>query len=208
MRAEMRLAARLDVHPRENRLCFERSARIDDQTRQWRYFQQGPKLLAETRHHLCALTEADRNIGPGFLRRLQNARVFERECIRTREKAQGCSGIGRAAAYPCRHGQPFHKMESAEFQALDALGKIARGLENEILIEIASSRGCRPLDRKPKCFALDKAQKVAAAREGDEAFEFMPSVGPAAEDVQSQIDLRGGAFCQNVGQGANWSWSN
>ena len=77
-------------------------------------------------------------------------------------------------------------------QAGDAPRERPRRLEDEVVGLAASGVRGRPFDGQAQ-LARPKAQLVAGAGEGDQAFEFVIAVGPAAEDVQRQVDLGRGA---------------
>ena len=72
--------------------------------------------------------------------------------------------------------------------------------QNEIVLDAARGRRAGTLDRKRERFAFGEAKRVASARQSDKTFERVPAVGAASGHMQGQIDFRGRAFGDGLGQ--------
>ena len=83
-------------------------------------------------------------------------------------------------------------MEGARAQPGHAPRERAGRLEDEVVRLAAGGARRRSGDGQAQRARL-KAQIIAGAGEGDEAFEGVIAVRPAAEDVERQVDLGRGA---------------
>src|SRR4029077_18450551 len=72
--------------------------------------------------------------------------------------------------------------------------------QHEIVFHAARGGCGRTLDGKRERFAFSEVKCVAPARQSDKTFECVPAVGAAAGHMQSQIDFRGRAFGEGLGQ--------
>ena len=94
---------------------------------------------------------------------------------------------------PAATGRALRKWKRPSLRPRNPLGERARRAQHEIVVGRPGGRGGRPVDRQAQRFRRLERQPVAAAGEGDDAVEFVPAVGAAAEHVQRQIDLGRGA---------------
>ena len=77
---------------------------------------------------------------------------------------------------------------------------MTRRARHEIVFHAAGGGRARTLDGNRERFAVGEAKRVASARQNDQTFERVPTVGAAAEHMQRQIDFRGRAFGEGLGQ--------
>ena len=126
-------------------------------------------------HHAGARSKADRHVGAGVPRRRQDRRIVEREAVEAGEEPQRRGGVGRAAAEAGRDRQALRQMEGAGAQARDAPRERAGRLEHEVVGLGAGGVRGRAGDGQAQRARL-KAQVVAGAGEGDEAFERVIAV--------------------------------
>ena len=91
-------------------------------------------------------------------------------------------------------------MKRAQPSAREPLREMTRRAQYEIVLDGARRRRARTLDGKRERFAAGEAKRIAAARQSDKTFERVPTVGAAAGHMQSQIDFRGRAFGEGLGQ--------
>ena len=152
----------------------------------------GPSTSPGPADHAGARLKAHRHVGAGLRRRRQDRRIVSGEAVEAGEQPQRRGGIGRAAAEAGRDRQALRQMESARAQAGHAPRERPRRLEDEVVGLAASGVRGRAGDGQAQ-LARPEAQIIAGAGEGDQAFEFVIAVGPAAEDVQRQVDLGRGA---------------
>ena len=171
----------------------KRDARIDQHRRELRYLQRLRQHLADAAHQPRARIEADRHVGAGAPRRLEQPRIVRLQPVGAREQPQRRGGVRRAAADPRRDRQALGQRETAEREARHLLGQRARGLEHEIVVGRSRGRGGRAAHRQRQRAAGHQgqtiAETVAAVREHDEAREPVIAVGAAAEHGERQIDL-------------------
>src|ERR1700730_3986884 len=77
---------------------------------------------------------------------------------------------------------------------------MTRRAQHEIIFHGARGGCARTLPGKSERFAFGEIKRVAPARQSDKTFECVPAVGAAAGHMQSQIDFRGRAFGEGLGQ--------
>src|SRR5262249_35850466 len=100
-----------------------------------------------------------------------------------------------------RNGQPLDEMESAEPSTGKAFGKMPCRTQDEIVFELSGRSRARPLNGERKRIAWRQRNGVASTRKCNETFERVKAIGAASRNMQGQIDLRGCAFRENLGQG-------
>ena len=196
----MRFAARRDFHEFENGFRFERLARIDDQRRQRRQIEHRPELFADTAHHPRLGSKADRNVGTGRARGLEETRVVGCKSVEPRQEPQRRRGVGRAAADAGRDRQRLDQCKGADAKPFDTLGQLPRRFDDEIFFGIAGGAGRRAADVKLQFSPGSSVSRSPAARESHEAFKLVIAVGASSDDMQRQIDFRGRAIGE-LGQG-------
>ena len=156
-----------------------------------RRIERGTEPLAQARHDARARRQADRHVGADGARRRPETIVVGGEAVFMGERAQRRRRVRRAAAEPGGDRQGLAQMEAAEPQAGRAFGERPRRAQHEIVVERPGRRRGRPVDDERQRRAGLEAQPVAAAGEGDDAVEFVPSVRAPPEHMQRQIDFGG-----------------
>ena len=139
----------------------------------------GPSTSPAPGHHAGARSKAHRHVGAGVPRRRQDRRIVEGKAVEAGEEPQRRGGIGRAAAEAGRDRQALRQMEGAGAQPGDAPRERAGRLEDEVVRLAAGGVRGRAGDGQAQRARL-KAQIIAGAGEGDEAFECVIAVGAAA----------------------------
>ena len=99
-------------------------AGIDDQRGKRRQPKRRPERLADAAHHPRGGTEADRHVRARRARRLVEPGIVALEPVQPREQPQRGGGIGRTAADAGGDRQPFHQVEGADAQSLDARPRV------------------------------------------------------------------------------------
>src|ERR1700732_1805080 len=91
-------------------------------------------------------------------------------------------------------------MERAQPSAGVVFGEMTCRAQNEIVFQEARGARARTLDGKRERFPFGETKRIASARQSDQTFERVPTVGAAAKHMQGQIDFRGRAFGEGLGQ--------
>ncbi len=185
------------VQQRENASRCDRHAGIDQKGNKRRQAEQRAKLIPHAAHHPRVAGETNGDIGACRFCGHNDPRVVDRKAVRTRDEPQRRRRIRRSAAKPGCDGQPLDETERAEPRAGNALAKVPRRAQHEIIFNLSAGGSAWTLDGKSERLARCQGDRVARAGESDETLERVPPVGAPAGYMQAEIDFCWRAFGQN-----------
>ncbi|GGE35374.1 hypothetical protein GCM10007276_11100 [Agaricicola taiwanensis] len=97
------------------------------------------------------------------------------------------------------------KRKDTAAQSGNARLKLAMSLEDKVLGGVAEETGMAPRHVQPRLMTWRKPDFVSHIGEGDETFQIVEAIVPAAKDAQGEIDLRGGLLPQALVRHSNVS---
>ncbi len=165
------------------------NARIDHHAR---HFRQGERQqrFADAGHHAGARGEANRNVGAGQPRNLDQA--LKSSMARPLARANSRSAAAASAEpppIPAATGSTLSRVKSPSREIRNALAEQLRRLEHQIVGGLATGLRERPGGREMEFGASRQAQAVGAIGERHHAFEVVIAVDAPPNHPQGQVDL-------------------